>query len=333
MSENEIKNVHPHVPIMVRDILSYLPKKESPTDPFIYIDGTVGYGGHSSEIIKSIDSKSSLIGIDQDDNAISYCRNRFSEEPRCEIVKGNFSEISTILESKSIPHFNFLLLDLGISSFHLDSSEKGFTHQKDEPLDMRMNDSLELTAKIILDTYSDDELTQVFQNFGELRRVEKFVETIIAQRGKLETTFDLITSIKKSFYFRNKRSVYLRTCAQVFQALRIEVNQELHHIKHILSQLDAITVPGSTIAIISFHSLEDRIIKQFIRTHSDTFIACHKKVLTASQNEIKRNSRSRSAKLRVFSKINPDDIPEKRKGNKYKKRRSKDNISVPDSII
>jgi 16S rRNA (cytosine1402-N4)-methyltransferase len=324
MNNNELIGIHPHVPIMVTDILAYLPKKESPTDPFIYIDGTVGYGGHSSEIINAIDTHSSLIGIDQDKTAISYCRNRFSEESRCEIVKGNFSEISTILASKKISHFNFLLLDLGISSFHLDSSEKGFTHQKDEPLDMRMNDSLPLTAKIILDTYSTEELTHIFQDYGELRRVEKFVETIIAQRGKLETTFDLITSIKKSFYFRNKRSVYLRTCAQVFQSLRIEVNQELHHIKHILSQLDGITVPGSTIAIISFHSLEDRLIKQFIRTHSDTFTACHKKVIKPSQNEIKRNSRSRSAKLRVFSKINPDDIPKKRKGNKYKNRRSKD---------
>ena len=290
----------PHIPVLYQACMDHLDIE--PND--IVLDGTLGFGGHSQGILEKLGPKGRLIGLDQDPYAIQYCQSRFSSHSQIHFFQLNFSQFSKALAKEDLHFINKGLLDLGMSSYHLDSSERGFSFLKSEPLDMRMNPKNPLSATTILKDYSEESLTQLFQTYGDLYRCQKLVSNIIYFRKQhaLDTTDDLIQIIKKSFFFKNRRSLYMKTCSQVFQALRIEVNQEFNHLSSFLNQVLDFLAPKGRIAIISFHSSEDRLVKHFIKGHKSLIKPCYKGVLTASQTEIKENSRSKSAKLRVFEK-------------------------------
>jgi len=293
---NTSNNNSPHIPIMVKQIEDFLDIQ--PND--IILDGTIGFGGHASQLLTHLSDKGLLIGLDQDQEAVNYCKNKFKNTPNVIIEHENFANFQKNLKNKKI---NKVLIDLGMSSFHLDLSNRGFTFQGSEPLDMRMNDKNELTAEKILNTYSEDNLIEIFKSYGELYKPEKFSSKILESRKKTpyKTTDQLVQTIKKGFYFRNKRSVYMRTCAQVFQALRIEVNQELAALENFLSNILDYLAPNGKIAILSFHSLEDRQVKQFGKKNKFNFQKQSTKVIKPTQTEIKSNPRSKSAKLRLFN--------------------------------
>ena len=295
-----MESASPHIPVLYQACMEHLDIE--PDD--IVLDGTLGFGGHSQGILDQLGPQGRLIGLDQDPYAIQFCQSRFSNYPQTHLVQLNFSQFSKALANENVRFINKGLLDLGMSSYHLDSSERGFSFLKSEPLDMRMNPKNPLSATMILSDYSEESLTQMFQTYGDLYRCQKLVSNIIYFRKQhaLETTDDLIQIIKKSFFFKNRRSLYMKTCSQVFQALRIEVNQEFDHLSSFLNQVLDFLAPKGRIAIISFHSSEDRLVKHFIKGHKSLIKPCYKGVLTASQTEIKQNSRSKSAKLRVFEK-------------------------------
>lgn len=288
-----------HIPVLLEDTLNGLELKE--TD--IILDVTMGMGGHSQAILEKI-PKGQLIGIDQDIFAIETCNNRFKENSNVHIFQSNFNEFPKALEFFKLPKVDKVLADIGMSSYHLDKSERGFTYSKDEPLDMRMDIGLPLTAQDILETYSKAELKRIFIDFGELYGCDKFIENIVFFRktNSIDTTTSLINLIKQSFFFKNKRHIFIKTCAQVFQSLRIEVNQELSVLTEFLEQLKDYVNSGGIIAIITFHSLEDRIVKQFVKDNKEHFERINKKVIQPTQTEIRSNPRAKSAKLRLFKK-------------------------------
>jgi len=286
-----------HIPVLLKETLSLL--ELAPTD--IVLDGTIGYGGHATEILKNIPN-GRLIGLDQDPVAIDHCKNQFKNQSNVTVIHGNFQNFDTL-----VPHpesITRVLIDLGISSVHLDSSKRGFSYSKSEPLDMRMNPNSIQTAGSILNTYPEEKLATLFHNYGEFHAPVKLVTNIMAQRKitPFQLTDDFIAIIKKSFFFRNKRSVYLNTCARAFQALRIEVNDELNALKNFLVKITDQLPPNARVLVLSFHSLEDRMVKIHIKENKDTIERIQKKVVQATQAEIRSNSRAKSAKLRGFIK-------------------------------
>ena len=289
-----------HIPIMKDIILEHLAIQ--PTD--IVVDGTLGFAGHGQALASELSKDGVFIGIDQDTDALAHSKPLFEPQHNAHIFHANYSDLSSCLSTLELRHFDKCLLDLGVSSFQFDVAERGFSHRFEAKLDMRMNKEQALSAIDVLNTYDKEQLSHIFYNYGELRHNKKLVESIIEARKQqpIETTNELQRLIKKSYYFYNKRSLYIKCCSQVFQAIRIEVNQEFEHLERFLESLVDITIPGSTIAIITFDSLEDKLVKTFVK-QSDIFEACEKKVLKASKDERQKNPRSRSAKLRLFQRI------------------------------
>lgn len=284
---------------MLQEILELL--EIQPTDTLL--DGTLGFGGHSAAFLDALNSPQQLYAIDQDPEAIAFSSERLGDG--VSISRCNFSEFDTAFSPQ--PVFNKVLLDLGFSSYQLDSSNRGFSHQGEEPLDMRMNPDADTSAADILNTYSEQELSDMFFNWGELRQNKVLSRNIIQTRkaSPFSTTDQLMEMIKKSYSFNNNRSKFMKTAAQVFQALRMEVNSEFEHITTFIDKLAAHTAPNARIAILTFHSGEDRLVKHTFRDLKDTFKKINKHVITATQDEIKQNSRSKPAKLRVYEKIDP----------------------------
>jgi len=297
-----------HNPVLLTETLTHLDIQ--PTD--IVIDATLGYGGHTSAILPQL-THGHLIGIDQDPTAIAYCQDRFKTTPSLTIYHDNFENISSIFQKFLSQHQGLLqndpnnptkiLADLGLSSVHLDRSGRGFSFQKSEPLDMRMNTTTPMTAAHFLNTASAEDLDHALKNYGELYRTEKVIDYILTTRPThpFALTDDLVLAIKKGFFFRNSRSLYMRTCAQVFQAIRMAVNDEVGVLTRFLENASTLLAPQGRIALITFHSIEDRIVKQFFASHPQ-FEMATKKVIKPNQAEIRQNSRSRSAKLRVYIK-------------------------------
>jgi 16S rRNA (cytosine1402-N4)-methyltransferase len=289
-----------HVPVLLPHVLSYLDIQKKDT----LLDGTIGYGGHAEALSQNLGDNGRLIGLDQDPNAISHCNEKFKNDSRVSVHQTNFSDFSDILKKLNINVINKVLIDLGMSSFHLDSSNRGFSYSKNEPLDMRMDTRSPQTAASILKEYDFQSLSDIFFNYGELIHNKRLAETIVTTRKKkpIKTTEDLIDLVKKSYYFSNSRNKYIKTLAQVFQALRIETNQELAVLNEFLGALDPYLEDKSRVAVITFHSLEDRIVKQFVKANKSIYTPVFKKVIQATQDEIRSNPRAKSAKLRVFEK-------------------------------
>jgi 16S rRNA (cytosine1402-N4)-methyltransferase len=293
-----------HIPVLLDDTVNGLDIQ--PND--IVLDGTIGFAGHSNEILKRL-SGGQLIGLDRDPDALAYCQQHCvsTQNSAVHLFPINYADFPKALEELKINKVNKMFLDIGISSYQLDSLDRGFSYQHDAPLDMRMNPKSKLTARQILKFYSKEDLTRIFTEYGELRNCHKFVDHCLALQSKssLNTTFELIELIKKSFFFKNKRFLFIKTCAQVFQSLRIEVNQELEQLKTFLSLIEDHLEVDGIVGIITFHSLEDRMVKQFVKDKRGVFKKMTKHVIQATQQEIRNNSRAKSAKLRLFRKL-PD---------------------------
>ena len=288
----------------------------------IYIDGTAGGGGHSYHIAERLTEGGRLIAIDRDDAAIAAAGERLKPfEDRVTIVRNNFSSIADVCMMLGVDKIDGVLLDLGVSSYQLDTAERGFTHNADAPLDMRMDRRGSLDAFTVVNTYSADELKRVLWNYGEEKFAPKIVSAIIKRREKelIKTTGELVDIIKSAIPASAREGGH-HPAKRTFQAIRIEVNGELDAIEPAIRSATSLLAPGGRVAIITFHSLEDRIVKQ---TYADLGSGCNcpkslpicvcgrvpsvkvltRKPILPSAEEIESNPRSRSAKLRIAEKL------------------------------
>jgi 16S rRNA (cytosine1402-N4)-methyltransferase len=298
-----------HVPVLLRESVDALNIRASG----IYVDCTFGGGGHSKEILKRLGPEGKLVAFDQDADA----RSNLPNDQRVLFVPHNFRHLQRFLRLHKIDQVDGLLADLGVSSHQFDEGERGFSTRSDNaPLDMRMDKRQEVTAQTIIATYSEERLHKLFEQYGEVTNAKTLARTIVDSRRTLpiKTIADLKTSIHS--IVKGNPNKYL---AQVFQALRIEVNDEIGVLKEMLEQVPAILITGGRIAVITFHSLEDRAVKVFFRDgtfeaedvydvyggseKNVKFKVITKKPLIPSKEEMQRNPRSRSAKLRVAEKI------------------------------
>ncbi len=287
----------------------------------IYVDGTLGGGGHSYEICKRLSDKGRLIGIDQDAAAIEAATERLGEfKDRVTIIRSNYCEMKRQLNSIGVSAVDGIILDLGVSSYQLDTAERGFTYREDVPLDMRMDQRQARTAKDIVNEYSEMELYRIIRDYGEDKFAKNIAKHIVQARQEkpLETTGELIQAIKAAIPMK-VRAVGGHPAKKTFQAIRIELNNELGVLKDSLDDMVDLLNDNGRLCIITFHSLEDRIVKNHFRTSENPCI-CPKefpvcvcgriskgKVITRKpilpgEEELEENSRSKSAKLRVFER-------------------------------
>ena len=295
-----------HNPVLLNESISGLNINPSG----IYVDVTYGGGGHSKEILKNLNSNGKLIAFDQDQDAIE----NKSNDSRLNLVKSNFKYLNNFLNYFKINEIDGLLADFGISSHQIDNENRGFSTRFNSELDMRMNCTQKIDAKAIVNDYDKDQLEYIFKNFGELRNYKKVTKKIISERAKkfIETTGDLKKILSPLVKVKDEN----KFLAQVFQSIRIEVNDELEVIRTLLSESSKYIKKGGRLVCISYHSLEDRIVKKFIQNggfndevtsdfygNKNTIFKKVGKMITPSNQEIKLNNRSRSAKLRIAEKI------------------------------
>lgn len=288
----------------------------------IYVDGTLGGGGHSELICSRLDEEGLLIGVDQDEVAIKYAKERLEKfSNRRMFVNNNFSNIKDVLNELGIEKINGIIMDLGVSSYQLDTKERGFSYMQDAELDMRMDRSKSLTAKEVVNTYSEQELQKIIKLYGEEKWASRIAKFIVQERteAEIETTGQLVDTIKKAIPAKARREGP-HPAKRTFQAIRIEVNNELGILEQTVKDVSEVLESGGRICIITFHSLEDRIIKNIYRElakgcicppelpicqcdNEPTLKVITRKPLYPSEMEISNNPRSRSAKLRVAEKI------------------------------
>ncbi|MDO4804942.1 MAG: 16S rRNA (cytosine(1402)-N(4))-methyltransferase RsmH [Lachnospiraceae bacterium] len=289
----------------------------------VYVDGTLGGGGHSAEILKHLSSTGTLIGIDRDDAAISAAgeRLRAAEDGRVHIVRGNYSEMPDILRNMGVASCDGIVLDLGVSSYQLDTAERGFSYMADAPLDMRMDRREARTAADIVNGASQKELYRILRDYGEEKFAANIAKHIVAEREKkrIETTGELASIVRASIPMKLQKTGG-HPAKRTFQALRIELNGELAALSDSLDGMISLLNNGGRICVITFHSLEDRIVKSVFRKNENpctcppNFPVCvcgnvpmgrvvTRKPILPSADEIENNSRAKSAKLRVFERI------------------------------
>lgn len=305
-----------HIPVLLNECINGLEIKPDG----IYVDGTLGGAGHSSEIVKHLSTKGTLIGIDRDEEALKAASEKLKEYKNVKYIHGNHDNIKEILEQLKIDKVDGILLDLGVSSYQLDEKNRGFSYMADAKLDMRMDKTTGITAEEIVNTYSEDNLSKIIFEYGEERFAKKIANNICKYRKekRIETTKELSNIIENSIpkSMQNNGHPAKRT----FQAIRIEVNNEIEPLyKTILDCIDVLK-PHGRLCVITFHSLEDRAVKNAY-TEANGKCICppglpycvcgakklgkiiNKKPIVANDLEAKENSRSRSAKLRIFEKI------------------------------
>ncbi len=294
-----------HVPVLLKESIDGLEIKKNG----VYVDVTFGGGGHSKEILKRLGEHGRLIGFDRDEDAR---RNKLKDQ-RLILIKSNYRFLKKQLKLEGVEKVDGILADLGVSSHQFDEASRGFSIRFDSELDMRMDRQQDLTAAQIVNTYGEDELSDIFYHFGEVRNARKLSARICSRREvqDVRTTAELVDVIAPIII--GKRNKYL---AQVFQALRIEVNKELDSLKDFLVQALDVLKKGSRLVVLTYHSLEDRIVKNFMKNEVFTgdpvmdlygrveknFHLITRKPIVASDEEIKENPRSRSAKLRIVQK-------------------------------
>lgn len=276
----------------------------------IYVDVTFGGGGHSSAILHQLNEDGRLIAFDQDPESAHNA----IDDPRFTLISANFSHLSRFLQYHQTYPVHGIFADLGVSSYQFDTAIRGFSYRLDGELDMRMNTRKGITAKELLNTYSTEQLSNIFYKFGELRHGAKIAQLIVKNREKktIETTFDVVEIVKPILHFKNENKVL----SQIFQAVRIEVNQELTVLESFLNDTLPALLPNGRLVVISYHSLEDRLVKNFMKTGNvagvmekdfygnplTPFQLITRKVIVPSAEEIAQNSRARSAKLRIAQK-------------------------------
>ncbi|MBI4647549.1 MAG: 16S rRNA (cytosine(1402)-N(4))-methyltransferase RsmH [Bacteroidia bacterium] len=307
-----------HVPVLLKESIEGLAIKPNGT----YLDLTYGGGGHSGEILKKLEEKGRLIAFDQD----SAAQANIIKDKRFQYIHGNFRFFGNFLRYYNISHVDGILADLGVSGFQFDFSGRGFSFRKDEKLDMRMNTGTRSTAEEILNNYDSENLTRIFGQYGDIHKPDRLTNNIIRFREKkrIRTTREL-----KEIVGRIKPSINAnKYLAKIFQSLRIEVNKEKEALIEMLNQIPDILNRNGRLVIISYHSLEDRIVKNFIRNHptpkamadgcqncnnesnkdcltrfKSNLIPVNKKVIVPSADEIRKNNRARSAKMRIAEKV------------------------------
>lgn len=288
----------------------------------IYVDGTLGGAGHASQVAKQLSEKGRLIGIDQDADAIRAASERLAPfGDRITIIRSNYANMKSELQAIGVEHVDGIVLDLGVSSFQLDTPERGFTYREaDAPLDMRMDDRQVLTAKDIVNDYSEMDLYRIIRDYGEDKFAKNIAKHIVAERQKkpIETTGELTEIIRASIPMKMQKNGG-HPAKRTFQAIRIELNRELEVLQNNLDEMIDLLNPGGRICIITFHSLEDRIVKTNFKRNENPctcpsdFPVCvcgnvskgkviTRKPILPSDEELEENSRSKSAKLRVFEK-------------------------------
>jgi 16S rRNA (cytosine1402-N4)-methyltransferase len=300
---NTFENCMYHTPALLSETIEALAIKPDG----VYVDVTFGGGGHSRAILERLGAKGRLLGFDQDEDALQ----NLLEDKRFIFVRSNFRFLTNFLRYHNIHKVDGVLADLGVSSHHFDEAERGFSFRFDGALDMRMNKRQALTAADVLNNYSEERLADVFYLYGELKNARKIAKTVVAKR-KTQTFKQIAEFIEvlQPFFSREKEK---KDMARVFQALRIEVNRELEVLKSFLTQAVNVLKPDGRLVILTYHSLEDRLVKNFIRTgnfegkvEKDFYgnliaplQAVNNKVITATEAELAENPRARSAKLRV----------------------------------
>ena len=303
-----------HKSVLLKETIDSLNIRENG----IYVDCTLGYGGHSEEIIKRI-KKGKLFAFDQDENAIKYCCDKFKNIKNIVIIKSNFVNIKEELKKRGIDKVDGILFDLGVSSPQLDDGTRGFSFHQDAILDMRMDTSNPLTAKEVVNNYSKNDLVRIFRDYGEERYASSIANNIIKYRKEkvINTTLELVEIIKNSIPYKAMREGH--PARRVFQAIRIEVNHELDVLQVALEDSIELLAKDGIISVITFHSLEDKIVKKIYKKYSDINSELKKlptvpeefapilKIIdakiTPSKLEVEENNRARSSKLRVAKKI------------------------------
>lgn len=307
MNRDDTKPVY-HTPVLLHESVEGLNIQPGG----VYVDVTFGGGGHSREVLKRLDKNGRLIAFDQDKEAFANA----PKDPRFTFVRGNFRFLKNFLRYHEVEKIDGLLADLGVSSHHFDESDRGFSFRFEGELDMRMNRDATLTAATVLNEYPEEMLADVFYKYGELRNSRRIASAVASfrQHQKIKNTADLL-SILKPFTRRDREKKIL---AQAFQALRIEVNGEMEALTDMLEQALQWLKPGGRLSVISYHSLEDRLVKNFFRTGNfegelmkdffgnveTPFTLINRKVIVPTEQEQSENPRSRSAKLRIAEKVN-----------------------------
>lgn len=302
---------HPHTPVLLQSTVEFLVTDASG----IYIDATLGGGGHSEKILETLSEDATLIGLDQDPEALEAAKERLGNDSRLETISGNFGHLSTLIPPKYHGKVSGILFDLGVSTHQIKEAGRGFSFQNEGPLDMRMSDLSGVSAYEVVNNYDYEKLRDIIYHYGEERLSRQIASEIISNRP-IETTTELRESIENVIYGRHT----IKTVARVFQAIRIEVNRELDVLKQGFRDSLEILRSGGRIVAISYHSLEDRIVKNFFRSgnfegeiEKDFFgnpvkpiNVITKQIITPSDEEIEKNPAARSAKLRVAEKVKED---------------------------
>ncbi len=278
-----------HIPVLPKEVLEGLNPK--PNENFI--DGTFHLGGHSELILKKIKPEGKILGIEIDEEIFKQAKNKFEKNKEVVLVNDSYVNLEQIVENNKLKDIDGILLDVGMSSWHIDESQRGFTFQKNEPLNMLFRKE-GLTAEEIVNTYSKEELERIFKDYGEEKKYRKIAEAILKARKEkpIKTTFELISVLAQS----------RQSLPRIFQALRIEANGELDNLRKTLPQALRVLKSGGRLAVISFHSGEDRIVKNFIKENKESLIVVNKKPIVPGVDEVRQNSRARSSKLRVIIK-------------------------------
>lgn len=287
-----------HLPVLANEVLDLLRPKAGDS----YLDLTAGYGGHANLVAKQVGKNGSLTLVDRDVEAVSVLAEKFDSDQRVSIYHNDYLTASKgLLDSGA--KFDCILADIGVSSPHLDNPDRGFSYSSDGPLDMRMDRSQELSASIIVNEWSEEDLSTILADFGEVRHARLIARKVCAKRP-LETTKDLASIIEECTPSQHRSKVV----SQVFQALRIAVNGELTQLGHSLPLWHKLLKPGGRLAIISFHSLEDRMVKQYFSEHAASnrydsdLVLLTKRALVCTPKERDFNPRARSAKLRAVQR-------------------------------
>ena len=305
-----------HLPVMINESIDILVNDKNG----IYIDGTLGGGGHSKKIMSLLEEKGQLISFDQDEKAINRIKYLSEEDTRLKLIHKNFSNMEEVINHQGIKKVNGILLDLGISSMQLDDKSRGFSFNRDARLDMRMDQSQKMDAKIWINTSSESDIANTIFNLGEERMSRRIAKMIIQYREKKEihSTKELADIISKAKGNQKKSKIHPAT--KSFQAIRIRVNNELENLEIVLESMIKKICSGGKFVIITFHSLEDRIVKHFFNSHIQKMMSLQqggeiekgnkpyvkwvsKKPILPSDIEITNNPRSRSAKLRAITII------------------------------
>lgn len=305
-----------HIPVLLQEVLDAL----QPKPGGIYIDGTVGAGGHAAAILKASTPDGQLFGLDQDRSALEIARRQLAEfEARVHLLHSNFGRLGQVAQRYQVPPADGILLDIGVSSMQLDRPERGFSFQTDGPLDMRMDSSATKSADDLINHLSEEELANIIYRYGEEPRSRRIARAIVKARP-VRTTLRLAEIVSRAVGGRKGGRRKIHPATRTFQAIRVAVNDELGVLEQVLPQAIKLLKPGGRLAVISFNSLEDRIAKQYFKREAQDcicppdqlFCTCRhkasiniitKKPITPSQSEIDVNPKARSAKLRVVELI------------------------------